>query len=83
MKVELVSFYWVAQAYGEDPGTPAFNIDALFTAETMDEAAEQGSVKQVRKLNVAQAAEHGFTLETIGAAFSTALALENEQLRNT
>ncbi|MCF4166465.1 hypothetical protein L2U69_12495 [Zavarzinia compransoris] len=74
MQIAIRSFLWVPSAYGE-PGVPAFQVDVVETAETMEEAAAIGGLTRLRQaLNVAQAADLGITIETIGAAFSTDLA---------
>lgn len=76
MKTSLQSFYWVASAQ-DNPGNPAFHIDVLDEAETMEEVAALGSVAQrTRQLNVASALAEGFSLDVIGAAINDNTARE-------
>lgn len=74
MIIALKSFLWVPSAYAE-PGQPAFQVDVVETAETVEEAAAIGGPMRLRRaLNVAQAAALGITIEAIGAGFATDVA---------
>lgn len=82
MKTEVKSLYWVSSAY-DAPGTSAFKLDVLESAETMDEVTALGGVASVeRPYNVKQAVAKGWTLAKVAAAINADLAtrLEDAQV---
>jgi hypothetical protein len=83
MKHTLKAFYWIPSAHGgETPGQPAWHVDVAVQAESMDEVQQLGGKLEVdAQINMAQAAELGFTLEAIGEAFATDAAATADLLR--
>lgn len=71
MLTKIDHFYWVSSA-SNNPGVPAWHVQVIDIAETMEEVDELGGRERGRMLNVAQAIDEGFDLSAIAETLNVA-----------
>lgn len=81
MKKTVSRFYWVAAAY-DDPANSAYHVDAIYSAETMDEVQQLGGLNVERNaMTPGQADAEGLDLSAIGKLIDLSAAAAAEEMK--